>query len=94
MTPIKKTRVPALPPPWTHPPFLKADAAALQALVRGDASPEQQQRAMNWIINEASGTYAVTYRTDPRDHAFGDGRRFVGQIIVGMLKLPLANMKD
>lgn len=71
-----------------------ADAAALQALIRGDASEHQQQRAVNWIIYNAAGTYDLEYRTEPRDHAFASGRRFVGLQIVKMLKLNTAAFKE
>jgi len=70
------------PPAWELP-----DASALQALVRGDADSGQQQRAMNWIINNACGTYDLDYRPDSREHAFVSGKRFVGLEIVKLLKV-------
>lgn len=75
------------PPPYFPPPWEVADAAALQSLARGDATPDQQQRALNWIIYGAAGTYDADYRTDTRDHAFVSGRRFVGLEIVKLLKV-------
>ena len=79
-------------PPAPYNPALYADAdiAAIQALQRGDATPDQQQRALNWIVNAAANTYDVEYRTDSRDHAFCSGRRFVGLQIVKMLHLNLS----
>jgi len=71
-----------MPPAWEP-----ADASALQALARGDASPDQQQRALNWIIYDACGTYDLDYRPDARDHAFVSGRRFVGLELVKLLKV-------
>jgi len=59
-----------------------ADATAIQACFRGEANPEQQKRAMQWIIENAAGTYDLEYRTDERDHAFVSGRRFVGLQVV------------
>lgn len=44
----------------------------------GTATPEQQQRAISWIVLRAAATDDVEYRTDPHDHAFASGRRFVG----------------
>jgi hypothetical protein len=70
------------PPAWEL-----ADASALQALVRGEADALQQQRALNWIINTACGTYDLDYRPDPRDHAFVSGKRFVGLELVKLLKI-------
>lgn len=75
---------PVAPPAWELP-----DASALQALARGEATPEQQQRALNWIIHNACGTYDLDYRPDPRDHAAVSGRRFVGLEIVKLIKLNL-----
>lgn len=82
------------PAPWLPPKYAKADAAAIQALVRGDATPEQQQRAVNWVVNQAADTYGFTYRQDSRDHAFAEGRRFVGLQCVKMLKLNLSILKE
>ncbi|TXJ25387.1 MAG: hypothetical protein E6Q24_14745 [Chitinophagaceae bacterium] len=72
---------------------MKADVAALKALEFGEASPEQQKRALAWIINNASATYEMSYRpTSDRDTSFAEGRRFVGLQIVKMLKLNLSTM--
>ena len=62
-----------------------ADASALIALQRGDASPEQQQRALGWIITQASGMYEFNYFGDERDTSFALGRAFVGQQIIGII---------
>ena len=70
------------------------DVAALQAVMAGEATPDQQQRAMTWIIYTACGTYDLDYRTEPRDHAFASGRRFAGLQIVKMLKLNKAILKE
>lgn len=79
-----------IPLPYSPASYTDADIAALQALQRGDATPEQQQRAIDWIVNQAAATYDLEYRPDSRDHAFCSGRRFVGLQIVKMLKLNLA----
>lgn len=78
------------PLPYAPPPYEDADVSAIQALQRGDATPEQQQRALSWIVYNAAGTYDLEYRTDGRDHAFCSGRRFVGLEIVKMSKINLA----
>ena len=72
----------------------KPDAAALQALAAGTATAEQQQRALNWIIYDACGTYEMDYRPDPRDHAFISGKRRVGLQIVTLIKLKLGVLPD
>lgn len=76
----------AEPLPFAPAPYDIADFTAIQAVMRGEADSAQQQRALNWIIMSACGTYDLEYRADPRDHAFVSGRRFVGLQIVKMLK--------
>ena len=62
-----------------------ADASALQALARGEATPAQQQRALNWVIYSAAETYQNTFRTDPTEHAYAAGKRGVGLQILKLL---------
>ncbi len=72
------------------------DASAIQALQRGDATPEQQQRALKWIIENACGTYDMSYRPGEegrRDTDFAEGKRFVGSQIVKLLKLNLSLLR-
>lgn len=77
------------PAPWDL-----ADAAAVQACFGGTATPEQQQRAIKWIMYAAAGKDDVEYRTDPRDHAFASGRRFVGLQIGKMIQLNLGVFRE
>lgn len=83
-----------LPPPYAPVPYGVPDICALQALERGDATPEQQQRAIAYFVNVLCDTYGFEYRTDSRDHAFASGRRFVGLQTVKLLKLNPAIFKD
>ena len=78
-----------------HPPDWEiADAGALQAMQRGDASPHQQQRALDYIIRALAGTYDLSFRPDSeRETSFAEGRRFVGLQIVKLLNLKLENLK-
>lgn len=78
--------------PWKPPAFDPADAAALQALQRGNATPEQQKRALDWIVLKACATYDFAYRPGPvgeRDTNIALGRQFVGQQIVKLLNLKI-----
>lgn len=61
--------------------WFPADAAAIQAVCEGRATPDQQIRAMNWVLHQASRVDDIEYRTNDRDHAFASGRRFVGHQI-------------
>jgi hypothetical protein len=64
-----------------------ADATAIRALADGTADSEQQKRALKWVIERAAMTYDLAYFPSDRDTAFALGRAFVGQQIVGLLKL-------
>lgn len=87
MSKVVPEPLPYLPPVWEN-----ADAAAFQALARGQANDAQQQRALNWILYQAANIYDLEYRTDDRAHAFVSGRRFVGLQIVKLLKLNLTKI--
>lgn len=79
--------------PWKPAPYTIEQVGAIQALARGDAKPHQQQIALAWIINEASGTYDEPYRpgvSGERDTTFALGRAFVGRSIVKLTKLNTA----
>lgn len=89
MTQKKFVEIPAQAPA----PYEIPDMSALQALEFGTATPEQQKRALNWVIVNACGTYDLEYRSDARDHAFASGRRFVGLQILKMLKLNVGKLK-
>lgn len=82
--------------PWLPPAYELADAAALQAVANGSANPEQQKRALKWVIEQGAGTYDMSYRPGAeegrRDTDFAEGRRFVGNQIVKLLKISLAAM--
>ena len=88
------TRLDELHPPYAQPLWGPADAAALQAMQRGEATPEQQTRALNWIRISAAATDDLEYRTDGRDHAFASGRRFVGLQINRMLHVNISEAID
>ena len=76
---------------WKPVDYAPEDVEAIQALKRGDATPSQQSRALDWIINSAAGAYELSYRTDEdggdRETAFAEGRRFGGRSVVKMLSL-------
>lgn len=55
-----------------------ADIAALKALFAGTAESHQQQRALSWIMEHASGIRSLSFRGSDRDTSFNEGRRFVG----------------
>lgn len=80
--------------PYVPHGYEPADVSAIQALHRGEATPDQQKRALDWIIG-AAGTYDLSYRPDSdRDSAFAEGKRFVGLQLVKLLKLNMAAIKQ
>lgn len=87
---MKKKNSPWMPPDWD-----KADAAALKALERGDASPDQQKRALDFIVTKAARTYDLSYRPESqRDTDFAEGQRNVGLLIVMLLKADLSKLRS
>ena len=74
------------------------DAAAIQALYRGDATEDQQRRAFEWIVEKAAMAGDMSYRPGglegDRDTAFAEGRRFVGNQIRKLNILNLAAFRD
>lgn len=85
----KPASQPYIPPAWEP-----ADVSALQALQRGDATSDQQKRALDYIITLA-GTYDLSYRPDSdRDTTFAEGKRFVGLQIVKALHINLAAIRQ
>lgn len=79
--------------PHIPPDYELADASAFQALQRGDASADQQQRALKWLVEKAAGTYEFNYYPSDRDTCFALGRAFVGQQTVKLLKLAIGSLR-
>jgi len=96
--PAKTTRQAILDhAPWRPAGYEDADIAAWQAIARGAATPDQQKRALTWLIEKAAGTYDLSFRPGPqegeRDTVFAEGRRFVGLQIVKLLKLKIGQLR-
>lgn len=75
------------PVPYLPATYDVADIAAIQACHEGTATPEQQKRAMDWIMYKAANMNDLEYRTDGRDHAFASGRRYVGMQVYKLITL-------
>jgi hypothetical protein len=80
--------------PWMPCKWEPADAAAIQALVRGDATEDQQKRAINWIITVAAGYYEEHFRPDARETDYYLGRAYVGRQIVKLGKIGLSKLRE
>jgi len=83
--------------PWLPADWEIADAGAIQALQRGNATPDQQRRALEWIVMQASGTYDEPYRPGgpegERDTSYALGRASVGRQIVKLSKMALSKLR-
>jgi len=83
--------------PWMPVHYDVADVSAIQALNRGTASPEMQQRALAYIINTVAATYDEPYYNmnseGRRDTDFALGRAFVGRQLVKLTKLDLGKLR-
>lgn len=71
----------------------KADAIAIRAVSQGEASPDQQKRAMEAIIGRIACADDLSFRAE--DHggmfetAFAEGKRYVGLQIRKLIHTPL-----
>ena len=77
--------------PYLPPKYEEADYGAIKALARGDAPAHLQQRALNLIIYTICSTYDQSYRPGDdgrRDTDFAEGKRFVGNQLLKLLKAP------
>lgn len=81
--------------PWKPASWDPADVAAIQALVGGRATEDQQRRGMQWII-DAAGTYDLSFRDEAHGGAratdFAEGKRWVGTQIVKLAKIALGKL--
>jgi hypothetical protein len=79
---------------WHPAQWEPEDGFAMQAVMYGRASEEQQKRAMRFLLNEICGTYDLSYRpTSDRDTAFAEGKRFVGLQLVKFAQLNIAALR-
>lgn len=71
------------------------DVDAVKAVAAGNASPAQQKRAMDWIIQRAAMTYDETFVAGSADvTAFLAGRRSVGLQIVKLINVKREYFKE
>ena len=73
--------------PIERPDYTEAEVQAVRALRRGDATPDQQKRALEYMLR-AFGTHDTSFRPgDPLATAFAEGKRFAGTTLVWMLNV-------
>lgn len=79
---------------WTPVPYTDYQVQLIQALSRGDATPEMQRDALRFVIETVCGTYDMSYRPESeRDTCFAEGRRFVGLTLIKLTKIILDRLK-
>jgi len=79
--------------PWEHCPWEEADAYAIQALFRGDATDVQQRRAMNFIVNSLCALPHLAF--DPKNQRntdFALGKQSVGHEIIRLMRLKIGQL--
>lgn len=80
--------------PWKPPKWELPEADALQALERGEASPDQQRLVLKFIIEKVCKTYDMSYRPgSPDDTTFAEGKRYVGNELVRLIKTNLSILR-
>jgi hypothetical protein len=80
---------------WTPVPYGVREVRLIQALNRGDATPDMQRDVLKFIIESVAGTYDMSFRPESeRDTCFAEGRRFVGLQIIKFLSLIPDRIKD
>lgn len=70
-----------------YPDYTEADVRAIRAVNGGNATPEQQTRAMEFIVNNICCTYDMAFRPgDIHASMVAEGKRIAGLHLVNMLK--------
>jgi hypothetical protein len=65
-------------------------AYAMQALFNGEATTEQQKKALNWIVEAGARTYLPSIGKNTDETLYNEGKRSVGLQIVQMVNANLS----
>ena len=83
--------------PWAPQKPILPDVVALKAVAAGNATGDQQIRALKFIVEQIAGTYEEVYcpgAGGDRDTAYALGKRRVGTYIVSLLAADIRKFKD
>lgn len=99
MADLKRARVAGLPKaePWKPADWEPEDAYALQAVMLGRASEDQQRRAMKFIVENICGAYDLSFRpgaTGDRETVFAEGKRHVALQLIKFATLNIAAVRS
>ena len=89
---MKETR--GMESPYLPPPYEAHHAGAVQALIRGDCPAHLQKEFMRWLIEDCCATYDQSYRVDPYNTAFAEGKRFCGNAVIKMSKIDAKKLRS
>jgi len=71
----------------------KAEASAFKKLMDGTAESHQQQAALRYLVDVLCRPHDMLYLPgEPEATAFLNGRAFVGQKILKMIKVPIGRL--
>jgi hypothetical protein len=74
--------------PWMPVPYSDKEIRLVWALASGEATKEQQQEALRFIIEVVSGSNDMPFRAGSFDEtAFACGRMYVGKTLVKLLTI-------
>jgi hypothetical protein len=72
-----------------------ADMHAIKAIARGNATEEQQRRAVKVIIEQIASTYDMSFHPEnARATDFSEGKRHVGRMIVGIINCDVKKLNE
>lgn len=76
------------------PTLDEADVLIIKAVGAGVAKKQQQIDFMKIVMEKISCYAAMTYSSEVQEMAFGEGRRFVGQVLQEVLTTPSMEKPD
>ncbi len=80
--------------PYAPAPYESRHVSAVQLLTEGECPAHLQQEFIRWLIEDVSRTYDMSFRFDPYQTAFAEGRRFVGNQVVNMMHLDAKKVRS
>ncbi len=81
--------------PWLPAKYGKPDVVAFKAMRAGNASADQQQRVMDFILIAICQRDGMSFRPGPdgdRETAFAEGKRYVANQIMKLMTMPLSQL--
>ncbi len=83
-------------PPWGQcVTWTDEHARAVQALFRGEATPEQQRSTMHFLIGEVcTHAYHGEDALHPTNNSYANGKRYVGHFILFLQRLKTGKISD